>query len=493
MVHIAGHIPQTGLIGAEQALQGGFTGGIAGLQSGAQQAQDFLTSGFSSQLDFANQSLQRGREGLLGQTTQGIQGLQQALGGAQGFGQEAIDFAVGAQQLGQQGVGRDIGLGIQGLQGFADPGQQAFQSQAALSGALGPQAQQQAFAQFVASPEQQFIEQQGTQGLLRQAAALGGLGGGNIQKDILSFGQGLARQGISDRFNRLGQVSGQGLQAAGQQAGLRGQQAGLNAQLLGQFGLSAIQSKQQQAANQLGVGRDILGARTQLGGQLGQLGATEAQQRLGFAAAPLAQVGNILQQTGQGISDITFGTGQLLAGGRTRAGEQIAGGIGTTASQLAALQAQQGLGLSNILGQGGGNLAEILQAAGAGQGLSQENLAAILANIATGQGSTIAGLPGIPGVQQTQGLIGGVQDLGQAITGITGFLSDKRLKTNIVKIGNTSEGTNLYKWDWTDEGKRLAGDQLTIGVIAQELIDTQPEAVSMGDDGFYRVDYARVH
>jgi len=283
MPHILGHVPQTGLIGAEQALQGGFTGGIAGLTQGSQAAIDLLGEGFNRQITGAELALGRGREALTGQTGLGIQALQQGLGAAGGFGTQAGDLLRSSQQLGQNVVGQNIGLGVGGLQGFADPGQQAFQSQAALSGALGPEAQQQAFAQFIESPEQQFITQQGEKGILRQAAALGGLGGGNIQKDILSFGQGQARQAITDRFGRLGELSGLGLQAAGQQGQLRGQQAGLNAQLIGQFGLAGAQNLQQQAQNQLGVGRDILGARTQLGGQLGQLSQTEAANRLGFA------------------------------------------------------------------------------------------------------------------------------------------------------------------------------------------------------------------
>lgn len=67
-------------------------------------------------------------------------------------------------------------------------------------------------------------------------------------------------------------------------------------------------------------------------------------------------------------------------------------------------------------------------------------------------------------------------------------LSDKRLKKNIRFMGKTLGGHNLYQWDWKD----AAIGQPTFGVMAQELLETLPEAVSVGDDGFYRVDYARV-
>jgi hypothetical protein len=68
------------------------------------------------------------------------------------------------------------------------------------------------------------------------------------------------------------------------------------------------------------------------------------------------------------------------------------------------------------------------------------------------------------------------------------MLSDRRLKTNVRKIGETPNGANLYKWDWTNEGSRLAGDQSTVGVIAQEV----PDAAFMGPDGYLMVDYGRV-
>lgn len=60
--------------------------------------------------------------------------------------------------------------------------------------------------------------------------------------------------------------------------------------------------------------------------------------------------------------------------------------------------------------------------------------------------------------------------------------SDIRLKENIVKIGKTPKGHNLYTWDWK---KPLTGSG--IGVIAQEV----PEAsVDMG--GILFVDYSKV-
>jgi len=70
--------------------------------------------------------------------------------------------------------------------------------------------------------------------------------------------------------------------------------------------------------------------------------------------------------------------------------------------------------------------------------------------------------------------------------------SDQRLKTNIKKIGELPNGIDWVSWDWTEEGKRIAGDTPTTGVIAQQVKDIIPDAVVMGSDGYYRVNYAKV-
>jgi hypothetical protein len=71
-------------------------------------------------------------------------------------------------------------------------------------------------------------------------------------------------------------------------------------------------------------------------------------------------------------------------------------------------------------------------------------------------------------------------------------MSDIRLKTDIAHVGESAKGYQFYTWKWTDEGKRLAGDQPEFGVIAQEVALIDPSAVVVGDDGYMRVDYRRV-
>jgi hypothetical protein len=69
------------------------------------------------------------------------------------------------------------------------------------------------------------------------------------------------------------------------------------------------------------------------------------------------------------------------------------------------------------------------------------------------------------------------------------MLSDPRLKTNVRPIGERN-GIKLYSWDWNEEGKRIASPgQPTVGVMADELMETHPHLVVRGSDGYLRVNY----
>jgi hypothetical protein len=96
--------------------------------------------------------------------------------------------------------------------GYGKPGMQANQLQGALSGAMGPQAQQQAFANFNASPGQQWLQEQGERAVTRNAAATGGLQGGNVLQALQRQGMGLAQQDYQNQFNNLGTIADRGMQ-----------------------------------------------------------------------------------------------------------------------------------------------------------------------------------------------------------------------------------------------------------------------------------------
>lgn len=97
---------------------------------------------------------------------------------------------------------------------FIEGGQPAFEKQQALSGALGPEAQAAAFSAFQEDPGTEFLREQGLRLIDTGAGATGGLGGGERLRELTKFSQGLALQDLSNRFNRLGAVTGTGLTAA---------------------------------------------------------------------------------------------------------------------------------------------------------------------------------------------------------------------------------------------------------------------------------------
>lgn len=61
--------------------------------------------------------------------------------------------------------------------------------------------------------------------------------------------------------------------------------------------------------------------------------------------------------------------------------------------------------------------------------------------------------------------------------------SDARLKENIVKVGVSNDGWNIYQWNYIGESDRYEG------VIAQEIAKIMPEAVTTMENGFLGVHY----
>lgn len=122
------------------------------------------------------------------------------------------------------------------LAGYTTAGPQAFERQLALAGLAGPEAQRAAIAQVQAQPRFGALTQAGEEAILANAAATGGLRGGNVQNALARFRSDLlaneiereyARfggltafgQGVSQNLAQLGQASGANVGAAGLQTG----------------------------------------------------------------------------------------------------------------------------------------------------------------------------------------------------------------------------------------------------------------------------------
>ena len=64
--------------------------------------------------------------------------------------------------------------------------------------------------------------------------------------------------------------------------------------------------------------------------------------------------------------------------------------------------------------------------------------------------------------------------------------SDVRLKENIIKVGNSPSGINIYEWNYKGNTQRYRG------VMAQEILERHPEAVALQPDGYMSVYYGKI-
>lgn len=146
----------------------------------------------------------------------------------------------------------------QQLAPYREAGTTALTAQQALLGLAGPEAQAAAIQQFTESPGQAFLRQRGEQALLRNAAATGGLGGGNILSALQQQGIGFAQTDLQNQLQRL-----RGLSEAGRGAAVSTGQFG--AQTASNVGNLLTSGAQAQAAGVLGQQQ----AQQQLLGQVG--------------------------------------------------------------------------------------------------------------------------------------------------------------------------------------------------------------------------------
>ena len=77
-----------------------------------------------------------------------------------------------------------------------------------------------------------------------------------------------------------------------------------------------------------------------------------------------------------------------------------------------------------------------------------------------------------------------------------GISTDKRLMSNIEKLGRLENGLIVYSWQWNKTASELDprygnaevdGGFLSIGFIAQEISKVYPDAVEIGDRGYLHI------
>lgn len=315
------------------AIQQGSQQGIETLQRGAEFGIGNQQTGAELQIGAAQraaeqgiQNIQRGTDAQSGQIRQGGALAGERL--ASGFGQARTDALQGFNQA-RGDIRGSTAQGVAQFTPFRETGLTAQQRQAALSGTLGKEAFD---AAFFESPQQRFAQEQGERARLRNAAATGGVQGGNVLKELTRFGQGNASQFLQQEIANLNTLAGRGFDASTGSATLLGNQA----DLLG------------------GVGRD----------QAGTLSALSRD--LGIAEADLANLTS--DQLAQVIAQRTQGIGQQI----DVRGQNIGNIIGTRTANI-----------GNIIGGRTGGIADI-----------QVNRGTNVANLAAGQGSEQALLAG---------------------------------------------------------------------------------------------------
>jgi len=217
--------------------------------------------------------------------------------------------------------------------------------------------------------------------------------------------------------------------------------------------------------------------------QARQQALAEQQQSAGLIGQALGLAGQ--QQALQ--AELGLGAAQAAFLPQQQALSMLAGGV--PFSELATRAGLQGVVAQGELG--GAGLEALLGGQANATAIEQEYLKTLREAI----------FGGGPNSQFTSGLgmLGSVAGSLFGYNPTTGFWnapsmipSDMRLKANIQKVGQVNSDIGLYTWDWTDKGKELAGNLPTWGVLAQEVMQTLPEAVAKGVDGFFRVDYSKV-
>jgi len=361
-------------------------------------------------------------------------------------------------QAALQGIGLDTAANAQGF------------GQALQAGQYGNQAVAQNFSQAQAAQAAQNAAQQ--QGFAQQF----GLAGLQNQAVGQNFGQGVTAQQLQNAGIGQNFAQGQAANAAGNQAvgqnfgqGLSAQQAqnAASQQLYNQY--MGVQGLQNQAVNQ-NQQAALAQYQAQLGGQQQGFGQNVTQRQLGNQAIAQNQQA-ALQQQQAALAAQNQQYNQLLQGAQ----------FGNTAQQQS-LQQQLALRnqpLNEIAGLMSGSQIQMPQFQGY-------------------QGANVAGTPIFAGAQaagqsamdqygiqsanvnaQNAGLYGMLGTAG----GLAGkaFFSDRRLKSNIERIGTHPLGIGVYEYNIFDRKER--------GVMADEVEAVMPEAVVLHSSGYKMVNY----
>ena len=395
-----------GYYGAQNYLSDGLQAAIQALIAGGMSAEQAMAYAQANALGAS----QAGLGGSLASIAQGKAEAAAALRASEAQARADYEAAIAS---GNAAIDEGVGAANARLDPYATKGGQAFDLEAAMSGALGPEAQQEAFDNYSESAGQKYLREQQEQALLRNASATGGLQGGNVLTALQEQAKGIAatdQQQYMDNLNRLGLMG----QTASTQQGM--------------YDTSGGAAKAQLIANMGGaLGQAALGT----GGQLANSANNAASQSSGAYQNTAGTDVNTYMNTGQNLSNLYQNIGGTAANLNQNWGNQSSANALNTGVNLANIQTNLGQGIaSNFTNLGNNlanydnnatnNLANTYQGWGGGQADIRTQLATLLGNIATGQGTTQGDLAIQGGNADAAGTLGQSNAWINAISGLAG-------------------------------------------------------------------------
>ena len=414
-------------------LSSGLNTSLGLLGQGAAQGRSDINSSLDTGLGLIGQGAAQGRSDLYNATDSGLRslygGISQGRNDISGQLNSGLSALRGGLSTGRNDINSATEQAVSRFDPYARTGLSALDVEAARSGALGPEAQAEAFANYQESPGQKYAREQQERALVRNAAATGGTQSGNVLSALQRQAAGIASQNYQQDLMNLRSLAERGQAASGAQAGLESQ-AGRD---LAQMEMSAAQSELN-ARNNAGLAMGNMAAQggqmaanmqQNMGNNLANIAQQAAQTGAGMTSAAGQNLANIVQNAsqsganmtnaasqnmaqmaqnaglteaqyqanlGNNLSNIIGNTGNNIAGLRTQAGQQIANQINQSGNQFANLQSGQGVNLANLDQQTANYIANLANQQGQQTSGLRTGLAAILANLATGQGSQQANL-----------------------------------------------------------------------------------------------------
>ena len=91
---------------------------------------------------------------------------------------------------------------------------------------------------------------------------------------------------------------------------------------------------------------------------------------------------------------------------------------------------------------------------------------------------------------QNPGILGTIGQVAQTAGSVASLFSDARLKTDVTHVLTDGKGRDWFDYRYTSQGIALgAPEGVHRGVMAQQVLGTDPGAVSLDPSGFLKVDY----